>query len=104
MHVTLIDESGFTHDVANIPNPLPKGMRRMGGVDAAHPGVREYHRVADTTKYREATTHTDMTKARCASDTCKSPDARPVLFAAKYQDGVAFVCSDCYPALVKRAD
>jgi hypothetical protein len=79
-------------------------MRRMGGVDAEHPGVREYHRVGDTTKYRESMTHSDMTTAHCASDTCKSPDARPVLFAAKYQDGVAFVCPVCYPAIVARAD
>ena len=100
MHVTLIDQNGFTHDVANIPNPLPRGMRRVGGEDAEHRGVREYHRVADTTKYREATTHTDMTKSHCAAETCKAPDDRPVLFAAKYQDGVAFVCPDCYPGML----
>jgi hypothetical protein len=104
MHVTLIDQNGFTHDVSNIPNPLPRGMRRVGGEDAEHRGVREYHRVADTTKYREATTHTDMTKSHCASETCKAPDDRPVLFAAKYRDGVAFVCPDCYPAMLTRVD
>jgi len=104
MHVTLIDQNGFTHDVSDIPSPLPKGMRRKGGVDADHPGVREYHRVGDTTKYREAVTHSDMTKAHCAGDNCKSPDSRPVLFAAAYQDGVAFVCPDCYPGIAKRAD
>lgn len=104
MHVTLIDQNGFTHDVGDIPSPLPIGMRRMGGVDAEHRGVREYHRVGATTKYREAVTHSDMTKAHCASDSCKTPDSRPVLFAATYQDGVAFVCADCYPGMAKRAD
>ena len=104
MHVTLIDQNGFTHDVTDIPKPLPRGMRRMGGVDAEHRGVREYHRVGATTKYREATTHTDMTTAHGACDSCKAPDARPVLFAATYRDGVAFVCSDCYPGIVAQAD
>ena len=103
MHVTLTDKNGFTHDVHDIPQPLPRGMRRMGGTDAAHRGVREYHRVGTTTKYREAATHTDLEKARCAHEGCPSPENKAVLFAAPFKDGVAFVCADCYPALVALA-
>lgn len=104
MHVTLIDKDGFTHDVSDIPSPLPRGMRRVGGPDAEHRAVREYHRVGTTSKYREAATHPDMTKAHCASESCRAPDARPVLFAASYLDGVAFLCPDCYPAFAPRGD
>ncbi len=104
MHVTLMDANGFTHDVHDIPSPLPRGMRRVGGTDAEHPGVREYHRVGSTSKYREATTHTDMTKAHCVCDTCPSPHDRRVLFAAPYNNGVAFVCLDCYPRFAAAAD
>jgi hypothetical protein len=104
MHVTLLDANGFTHDVHDIPSPLPRGMRRVGKSETEEPGVREYHRVGSTSKYREATTHSDMTKATCASDDCTSPKDRRVLFAAPYKDGVAFVCPDCYPRFAGPAD
>jgi hypothetical protein len=97
MHVTLIDANGFAHDVNDVPAPLPYGMRRVGGTDAQHPGVREYHRVGTSTKYREAATHDGLAKAHCASNGCKAPTGQHAYFAAPYQDGVAFVCADCYP-------
>ena len=104
MHVTLTDANGYTHDVHDIPDPLPRGMRRVGRTEDEKPGVREYHRVGSTSKYREATTHFDMTKAHCAADNCASPKDHRVLFAAPYKDGVAFVCADCYPQFAGPAD
>lgn len=97
MHVTLIDADGFAHDVHEVPTPLPRGMRRVGGRDAEHRGVREYHRVGATSKYREAVTHEGLEKARCANEGCKTPTAARVYYAAPHQDGVAFVCAECYP-------
>ena len=98
MHVTLIDADGFTHDVHDVPSPLPRGMRRVGGRDAEHRGVREYHRVGATSKYREAATHEGLDKARCAGESCKTPTGAKVYYAASHKDGIAFVCADCYPS------
>lgn len=97
MHVTLIDADGFAHDVHDVPTPLPRGMRRVGGRDAEHRGVREYHRVGTTSKYREATTYEGLDKARCVGDHCKQPTGQKVYYATTYRDGVAFVCAECYP-------